>query len=239
MKRESHPFRVAARILGIGLIFVAGITLAASRYRDLRRIEPIHGDPAAGAPKAAVCFACHGANGAPIAPIFPRLAGQRADYLYHRMVSFRHGSAQDPYYGKSPMTPLAANLTDKDMRDLAAYFAQQRPEAASDVPTLPTAQEGESLFLHGDPARGIPPCQACHGPDANGPPIRTGQYAAYPSLRAQSGPYLVARLTSFRDGLPTDTSNAFIMAGVAHTLDDPAIQALAAYLSSLTPTKAP
>jgi cytochrome c553 len=63
--------------------------------------------------------------------------------------------------------------------------------------------------------------------------VRTHQYAAWPSLRGQSGQYLVARLTSFRNGQPADTSNTFIMAGVAHTLDDAAIQALAAWLSSL------
>jgi cytochrome c553 len=235
MKREFHPFRVAAGLCCLGLIFMAGITLAASRYADLRRLEPVHGDPAAGAQKVTACFACHGANGAPIAPTFPRLAGQRLDYLYHRLVSFRHGDPKDPYYGKSPMTPLAANLSDTDMRDMAAYFAQQSPQVANAVPILPGAQEGASLFLHGDPARGVPPCQGCHGPDANGPLTRSGQLAAYPSLRGQSGPYLVSRLTSFRDGLPTDTSNAFIMAGIAHTLDDQSIQALGAYLSSLTP----
>jgi cytochrome c553 len=239
MKPESRPFRVVVKLSCLGLIFMAGITLAASRYTDLRHLEPIHGDPAAGAQKVTVCFACHGSNGAPIAPTFPRLAGQRADYLYHRLVSFKRGNPNDPYYGKSPMLPLAASLSDTDMRDIAAYFSQQSPRAANDVPTLPASHEGESLFLHGDPARGTPPCQGCHGPNANGPPMRSGQYAAYPSLRGQSGPYLVSRLTSFRDGLPTDTSNAFIMAGVAHTLDDQSIHAVAAYLSSLTPITAP
>ena len=43
----------------------------------------------------------------------------------------------------------------------------------------------EVLFLAGDPARGIPPCQGCHGAEARGPSISTGQYAAYPSLRGQ------------------------------------------------------
>lgn len=239
MKRKSHPFGVLGRLSSLGLIFIAGITLAASHYTDLRNLEPVHGDPAAGVQKVTVCFACHGSNGAPTAPSFPRLAGQRADYLYHRLVSFKHGNPQDPYYGKSPMLPLAASLSDTDMRDIAAYFSQQPPQAANAVPTLPDSQEGKSLFLHGDVARGIPPCQGCHGPDANGPPMRSGRYAAYPSLRGQSGLYLVSRLTSFRDGLPTDTSNAFIMAGVARTLDDPSIQAVAAYLSSLTPITAP
>ena len=219
------------------MIFVAGIALAASGYTDLRTIEPIHGDVAAGARKATVCHACHGV-GAPAAPTFPRLAGQRPDYLYHRLVSFKTAGPKDPYYSKSPMRPLVMNLSDTDMRDLAVYFAAQTPTAGN-VPPAPAAMagKGEALFLAGEPARGIPPCQGCHGADARGTSIRTGQYAAYPELRGQYSMYLVARLTSFHGHLPQDTSNDFIMGGVAQTLDEESIQAIAAWLSSLTPER--
>jgi cytochrome c553 len=219
------------------LLRVAHAEVPEARYVDLRRIEPIHGDVAAGERKAAVCHACHGV-GAPMAPTFPRLAGQRADYLYHRLVSFKHAGPKDPYYSASPMTPNVAALSDKDMRDLAAYFAAQTPTAAT-VEAAPAAiaGNGEALFLTGDPARGIPPCQGCHGADARGTPIVTGQYAAYPSLRGQSAPYLIGRLTSFHKSLPHDTTNDFIMGGVARTLDDDSIQAIAAWLSSLTPSR--
>jgi cytochrome c553 len=208
-----------------------------SRYTDLRYIEPIHGDVAAGARKAAVCHACHGV-GAPVAPTFPRLAGQRPDYLYHRLVSFKTAGPKDPYYSVSPMRSQVTNLTDIDMRDLAVYFAAQTPTAGN-VPTAPTApaDKGEALFLAGDPAHGIPPCQGCHGADARGTSIATGQYAAYPELRAQSSMYLVARLTSFHKKLPDDTTNDFIMGGVAQMLDEESIQAIAAWLSSLTPSR--
>jgi len=226
--------------LGAAVIALAVSSIAASpRYTDLRRIEPIHGDAVAGATKAAVCAACHGADGAPVAPIFPRLAGQRIDYLYHRLVSFRHANPKDPYYSVSPMTPMAAALSDQDMRDLAAYFASQAPRVAEGATSAVARSTGEDLFLHGNPSRGMPPCQACHGAEANGPSTSTDQYAAYPSLRGQSGPYVVARLTHFRDGQPSDTTNAFIMHGVAETLDDDSIQAIAAWLGSLEPRKSP
>jgi cytochrome c553 len=94
--------------------------------------------------------------------------------------------------------------------------------------------KGEALLLTGDPVRGIPPCQGCHGAEAGGPSISTGPYAAYPSLRGQYAPYLIARLTSFHKNLSHDTTNDFIMGGVAQTLDDESIQAIAAWLSSLT-----
>jgi cytochrome c553 len=225
---------VVFQVCCLGILFVAGAALAGSRYADLRRIEPMHGDPAEGQKKAALCFACHGAAGVPLAPMFPRLAGQRADYLYHRLLSFKHAGPKDPYYSVSPMTPNVATLSDTDMRNLAAFFASQTPPATS---TAAPSGDGEALFLAGNPARGVPPCQGCHGADAGGPPIATGQYAAYPSLRGQGAAYLIARLTSFHKNQPHDTSNDFIMGGVAQTLDDNSIQAIAAWLSSLAPAK--
>lgn len=226
------------RLCSLGMIFAAGIALAASQYTDLRHIERIDGDPAAGGKKAAACFTCHGSNGAPVAPIFPRLAGQRADYLYQSLLSFKHAGPKDPYYSVSPMTPNVTALSDKDMRDLAVYFAAQTPTAATAAQApAATVSKGEALFLAGDPARGIPPCQGCHGADARGTPIVTSQYAAYPSLRGQSDAYLIARLTSFHKRLPHDTTSDFIMGGVAQTLDNDSIQAIAAWLSSLTPSR--
>jgi cytochrome c553 len=233
------------KLLSIGIvglaaasISVAGAGAAASRYIDLRRIEPIHGDVAAGARKAAVCHACHGV-GASVAPTFPRLAGQRPDYLYHRLISFKRADPKDPYYAQSPMRPQVANLSDADMRDLAVYYAAQTPTAASAAAARPAAGgKGQALFLVGDPGRGIPPCQGCHGADAGGTSNAAGQYAAYPSLRGQYSLYLAARLTSFHNNLPHDTTNDFIMSGVARTLDDDSIQAIAAWLGSILPLPA-
>jgi cytochrome c553 len=234
-------------LLGVSMFSTAIVGLAASfpmvanagsaepRYIDLRRIGPIHGDIAAGARKAAVCHACHGV-GASLAPTFPRLAGQRPEYLYLRLLSFKRADSKDPYYSQSPMRAQVANLSDTDMRDLAFYFAAQTPTAANAAETpAAMAGKGEAMFLAGDPARGIPPCQGCHGADARGSSIATGQYAAYPSLRGQYSMYLAARLTSFHNNLPHDTTNDFIMSDVARTLDNDSIQAIAAWVSSLTP----
>ncbi len=229
------PSDTRIKVLAAMLFMVASSASAAPRFTDLRRIEPIHGDAVAGAQKAAVCLACHGANGVSVAPTFPRLAGQRADYLYHRLVSFKQAGPKDPYYSISPMTAMAATLSDDDMRNVATYFSAQVPQV-TDVPQpAESAQKGAALFNAGDPSHGVPPCQGCHGVAANGVASRAEQYAVYPSLRGQYGPYLIARLTNFRAGLPHDSSNDFIMAGVAHTLDDDSIQALAAWISSLMP----
>jgi cytochrome c553 len=223
--------------LAASLLLVSSTWAGASRYIDLRLIEPIYGDVQAGARKADVCHACHGV-GASVAPTFPRLAGQRRDYLYQRLLSFKRADSKDPYYSQSAMRPLVAHLNDADMRDLAAYYAAQTPTATSEAAApAATAGKGQTLFLAGDPARGIPPCQGCHGADARGTPIATGQYAAYPSLRGQYSMYLVTRLTSFHKGLPHDTTNDFIMGGVARSLDSDSIQAIADWLGSLTPSR--
>jgi len=274
--RMTRPAHAAPKtfelLLSLALGAVAALLATAAgasslRYTDLRSIEQIHGNAAAGATKAAVCLACHGADGVSVAPTFPRLAGQREDYLYHRLISFARSSPKDPYYSVSPMTSIASGLSDVDMQDLAAYFAGQTPRVpeAAATPAAATAataapaatpaaaapatattavtaastatQTGEALFLHGNPAFGIPPCQGCHGSDANGPLGVSGQYAAYPSLRGQYAPYVTTRLNNFRKGQPSDTSNTFIMHGVAEALDDDSINAIAAWLASLPPSK--
>ena len=243
MKREYRTRCAGITLCALGMIVSAGLASAASHYTDLRNVAPIHGDAAAGASKAKVCFACHGENGASVAPIFPRLAGQRIDYLYHRLLTFKRAGAKDPYYSKSPMTALVVPLSDSDMRNLAAFFASQEPRAAA--PATPAAspepaagpEKGERLFRAGDPARGIPPCQGCHGAEARGTAVDKGPYLVYPVLRGQYSPYLVSRLTNFRMGLPHDTTSDFIMSNVARTLDDDSLQAIAAWLGSLPPAK--
>ena len=64
MKREHRMRCLGISLAALGFIFVT-VAAAASRYTDLRNVEPIRGDVAEGAKKAVVCFACHGANGTP------------------------------------------------------------------------------------------------------------------------------------------------------------------------------
>jgi len=79
------------------------------------------GNPAAGENKAQSCIACHGANGAnPIQDSYPILAGQHADYLRYTLKSYRSGEREN-----AVMNGLAKPLSDQDIADLAAYFAEQ------------------------------------------------------------------------------------------------------------------
>lgn len=82
------------------------------------------GNPEAGRKKAeAVCAACHGADGAkPTAPENPILAGQHYDYLVKALKDYKSGKRDNPV-----MKGFAAGLSAKDIEDLAAWFASQKP----------------------------------------------------------------------------------------------------------------
>ena len=96
-------------------LFAAGcLMLAAS-------LPALAGDPAAGQKKSQTCAACHGADGNSPAPDFPKLAGQHYDYLLKALHDYKSGERKSPV-----MAPMIANLTPRDMEDLAAYFSSQK-----------------------------------------------------------------------------------------------------------------
>ena len=76
------------------------------------------GDAAAGKTKAALCAACHGADGKSLNDLWPNLAGQKPGYLTKQMKAFRDGGRKDPM-----MSPMASALSDDDIANLAAYFS--------------------------------------------------------------------------------------------------------------------
>jgi cytochrome c553 len=78
------------------------------------------GNPDAGKQKAAVCAACHGADGNSAVPDFPRLAGQYPDYLTKALNDYKTGARKNAIMG-----PQAVNLSRQDIADLAAFYASQ------------------------------------------------------------------------------------------------------------------
>lgn len=79
------------------------------------------GDPEAGKEKSKPCAACHGPDGNSATPEFPRLAGQHYDYLVKALLHYRSGARKDPVMGAQ-----AANLSRRDIEDLAAFYSRQR-----------------------------------------------------------------------------------------------------------------
>jgi cytochrome c553 len=78
------------------------------------------GNPDAGKAKSEPCKACHGEAGTSASPEFPKIGGQHADYLATALRHYKLGKRKNPI-----MAGQVANLSETDMRDLAAYFASQ------------------------------------------------------------------------------------------------------------------
>jgi cytochrome c553 len=79
------------------------------------------GDAEAGKTKAAaICAACHGADGNSTIPVNPSLAGQNYSYLAQALKDYRTGARSNPI-----MNGQAAGLTDEDIENLAKYFSSQ------------------------------------------------------------------------------------------------------------------
>ena len=77
------------------------------------------GDVEQGRSKAVMCAACHGKEGETINPAFPQLAGQNAGYLAIQLQEFKSGKRYHPV-----MSPVARDLSEQDIADLAAYYSQ-------------------------------------------------------------------------------------------------------------------
>ena len=127
---------------------------------------------------------------------------------------------------------LAAR-TDQARSDLAAWFASLEPAAGTNGAA---GMPGATIYRDGDPARGVPPCQGCHGLDAR---ARVGADDAararlYPVLRGQHAAYLADRLEDLATH-PPHTSTAHVMAPIARTLDAASIEAITHWLEAGAP----
>jgi cytochrome c553 len=206
-------------LFAMGLVpFLSTMTLAA-------------GSAEAGAAKAAVCVACHGANGNSTNEQWPSLAGQNALYTKSQLAHFHDKTRLDSL---NLMPQMAAALSDQDMDDLAAYFALQTPTGLEADPSY--WQAGAQLYRGGDPARNIPACIACHGPVGRGNPA-----AGYPALRAQHAVYTIKQLSDYASDMrytrndkgSTGGLNAQIMHTIASALRPEDMRNLASYVQGM------
>lgn len=169
-------------LLTRSLFFLVLLLLGSSSLAD----KLIYGDASAGKSKAAVCAACHGADGNSTLSLYPKLAGQGAPYLEKQLHDFQTGARKDAI-----MTAQAKSLTATDIEDLAAYFSSQQTTSGQADPKL--VQQGAAIFRGGIAEKGVPACAACHGPAGQGIPS-----AAYPKLAGQYAAYIEEELKAFR-----------------------------------------
>ena len=168
-----------------------------------------------------VCSNCHGVDGNPKSPNFPRLAGQQEDYFILQLKNFRSHHRSDPE-GYQYMWGLSRNLTDEQIAGLAKYYAKQTPrrsEAAQDPTLIAT---GKEIFEKGVPDQNVIACMACHGEKAQG-------IGAFPRLANQYANYVEKQLDVFQN---TQGRPGTAMEFVVHPLTGPHKQAIAAYLQA-------
>jgi cytochrome c553 len=175
------------------------------------------GDAKAGEAKAAVCAACHGPAGNSFNPVWPKLAGQGAPYIVKQLTKFKSGERMNPVMGAQ-----VASLSEQDMLDLAAYFAQQKTSTGAATPELATV--GEKLYRGGNSESGMPACLGCHGPQGEGVAA-----SAYPRIGGQQPGYTEAQLRAYRDG----SRKAPMMTIVTARMTDDEIRALSSYVAGL------
>jgi cytochrome c553 len=172
-----------------------------------------------------VCAACHGKDGNSPAPANPKIAGQVPEYLAKQLLDFMPRAGKKPARENAIMTPMVANLTEAEVKGLAAFYAGQKlqPSVATDKDL---AALGQKIWRGGNPATGVPACAGCHGPDGAGIP------AQYPRVAGQFADYTAGQLRLFRDAARANDQNG-MMRGVAARMSEREIRAVAEYAAGL------
>ena len=180
------------------------------------------GDAFRGLLLARRCEHCHGAEGfSPVAST-PNLASMDKLAIWKQLQDFKSHKRRS-----AVMEPIAGSLIDRDVADVVAYYAalpvfrdpmdnRAFPETAG----TPHLEIASRLITLGDGTRGIPPCEACHGPVA----YKTGA----PSLATQNSAYLFDQLEAFAKGTRANDINE-PMRTIAALLSEDERHSLAAY----------
>ncbi|HQQ70837.1 MAG TPA: c-type cytochrome [Alicycliphilus sp.] len=184
--------------------------------------EELKGDAKAGAGKIAMCIGCHGIAGyqANFPEVYkvPKIGGQDAKYIASALDAYKKGERRF-----ASMRGIADTLTEQDMADVAAYYAEhgKQAEAQPKPAREPNAQVAQLL------QKGA--CVSCHGENF-AKPIDP----SYPKIAGQYPDYLYAALRQYKDGTGSyfGRSNA-IMGGIAKQFTNAELKALAGYVGSL------
>jgi cytochrome c553 len=230
--RSMAGTMVAVHLLvaaSLGAFLLVGSTLgsteAFAQGSAAAKPEPAKPEPAKAEKVATeLCAACHGPDGNSIAPTNPKIAAQHPEYLRKQLKDFKDPEGDAPAARQSAiMTPLVANLSDEDMRNLAAYYSAKpyKPSAAREKELV---ELGREIYRGGIAEKGVPACSGCHGPTGSGIPAR------YPGLGGQFAEYTEAQLNAFRSGTRANNPE---MAAIAARLSDREIKAVSDYAAGL------
>jgi cytochrome c553 len=181
------------------------------------------GDAFRGMLLARHCDHCHGAEGFSAIASTPNLARMGKLAIWKQLEDFRTHKRQ-----ARPMNAIAESLSSHDVADLVAYYAKlpafNDPEDKrvfpQSQPDLGHSAIASRLISFGDGERGIPPCQACHGPVAYRP--------GAPTLTYQNAEYDLNQLEAFAAGSRANDIN-MPMRTIAALLTEEERKAIAEY----------
>jgi len=212
MKSIAQLLLVTA--LSAGAISVSANTPAPDAPAKVAKPDLAKGE----ATYAAVCAACHGADGNSGTPAYPKLAQQHPGYLVKQLQEFKSDKRANAI-----MKGFASALSEDDMRNVAFWVTTKtaKPGFSKDKELVAL---GERIYRGGIADRQVPACAGCHSPNGAGIPSQ------YPRLSGQHAEYAVAQLTAFRDGV---RKNSLQMNQVAAKLNDREIKAVADYIAGL------
>jgi len=178
------------------------------------------GDAAAGQAKTAICATCHGSDGNSELSINPKIAGQNANYLFKQLMDFKSGARPSP-----TMAAMVGNLSEQDMRDIAAWYASQEVTLEGADPDV--VELAQTIYRTGNQQLQMTACSACHSPTGQG-----NAQAGWPALGGQHAEYTLQQLKLFRSGERANDVSS-MMRTVVERLTDRELEALASYLSGL------
>ena len=179
------------------------------------------GDAAAGKKLTQVCAACHGEDGNSASAANPKLAGQGERYLLKQLQDIKSGKREIAL-----MTGLLDNLSDQDLKNMAAYYASKEQTAGAADPDL--VELGREVYRNGNAERGIASCMGCHGPAGNG-----NEPALFPRLAGQHADYIALQLRHFAEGRRVNDGEGRVMRGIAERMNENEIKAVASYIEGL------
>jgi cytochrome c553 len=199
---ERKPSPMHAKLRGLTRRETENVALYfASQAPKARAGAPL-GDPKAGAPLASVCGGCHGAQGTSTDTATPTLASQDETYLVEAIKAYRTSRKREN------MRLYITGLDERDIRNIAAFYATQPARAAETGKTLV-----EDLTAK---------CNRCHGPGSAQPD------SPVPRINAQDRDYLMMALRAYRD----DRRESSTMHKMSLPYGDSIIESLATYYAS-------
>jgi cytochrome c553 len=184
-------------------------------------------DGGAAAPPIAVeaCARCHGVDGrARGAGAFPRLAGQRLDYLTRAMAAFADGRRHSGI-----MEPLARRYVGEGLQEALRHYASMPLSAGVTGLPATVVARGAALAHDGDASREIPSCASCHEAE----PVND----AYPRLRGQDAAYLSRQLRLLQQRRRGGSEFVPLMHNFVDRLTDQDIEDVTTYFAAAAPAR--